>query len=190
MLLGFLNRDYMKVAQVHKEAGILPEGQSVELFAQACRSIGEPIFNLPQNEISIARLLQKLFKITEQFQMETQPQLLMLQKTMMMAEGIARKLNPMVNFWEISRDLLEDWGKENLGPKARVEEAYHQTIETIQNFSEAARNMNKVITPEGLIIHQQVIDYIRKDDKSENFWKGFITAILLSILGLLIVIKF
>jgi ubiquinone biosynthesis protein len=190
MLLGFLNKDYKKVADIHFDAGIVPSNQSRELFAQACRSIGEPIFDLPQNQISIAKLLQKLFRVTEQFKMEGQPQFLLLQKTMMMAEGIARRLSPQVNFWEISRELIEEWGKENLGPKAKFEENIRSTVQTFKDISSAARNLSKVITPNGVIIHQQHIDTIAKSNASENFWKGFITAVLLSILSILMVIKF
>lgn len=189
LLLGFLNRDYQKIADIHFDAGIVPQGQSRDLFAQACRSIGEPIFDLPQNQISIAKLLQKLFKVTENFKMEAQPQLVLLQKTMMMAEGIGRKLNPNINFWELSRDLIEEWGRENLGIKAKAEEKFNLAIETIKNFSEAARNLNKVITPNGIILHPKSIEH--DSQKSEDsFWKGFITAIILSILVLLFAIKF
>ena len=190
MLLGFLNKDYKKIADIHFDAGIVPENQSRELFAQACRSIGEPIFDLPQNQISIAQLLQKLFRITEQFKMEGQPQFLLLQKTMMMAEGIARRLNPQVNFWEISREQLEEWGKDNLGPRAKLEENIRLGIETFKSFGATVRNLNNIITPDGLVFNHQPVDSVDKSNSNENFWKGFITAILLSILGVLLVIKF
>jgi ubiquinone biosynthesis protein len=187
MLLAFLNRDYKKVSDIHFEAGYIPANQSRDLFAQACRAIGEPIFDLPQNQISIARLLQQLFRITEQFEMETQPQLLLLQKTMMMAEGIARKLNPQINFWELTRELIEDWGRDNLGPKARLEEAADIAKQTFYNFAEAVKNLNKVITPEGLVLANQS-KYIFGGKNS--FWKGFISAILLSIIAILLIINF
>src|SRR5581483_3285320 len=90
MLLGFLSGDYRRVAEVHLAAGYIPKGSSVDAFTQACRSIGEPILGRPLHEISLARLLAQLFRVTEQFEMETQPQLLLLQKTMVLAEGIGR----------------------------------------------------------------------------------------------------
>src|SRR5215469_14858536 len=99
MLLAFLTGDYRRVAEVHFEAGYVPARQSLETFAQACRSIGEPILGRPINEISLGRLLAQLFQVTEQFQMETQPQLLLLQKTMVLAEGVGRLLDPSVNMW-------------------------------------------------------------------------------------------
>jgi ubiquinone biosynthesis protein len=186
MLLAFLNRDYKKVSDVHFEAGYIPANQSRDLFAQACRAIGEPIFDLPQNQISIATLLQKLFKITEQFEMETQPQLLLLQKTMMMAEGIARKLNPQINFWELTRELIEDWGKDNLGAKARLEEAADIAKQTFLNLADAIKNLNKVITPQGLVLASQPKNI---SSNKNSFWKGFISAILLSIIAVLIIIN-
>ncbi|MDP6897388.1 MAG: AarF/UbiB family protein, partial [Rhodospirillales bacterium] len=109
MLLAFLMRDYRRAAEVHFEAGWIPADQSVDAFTQACRSIAEPILDKPQNEISIARLLGQLFQITEAFQMETQPELLLLQKTMLVAEGTARKLSPDANMWMLARPLIKEW---------------------------------------------------------------------------------
>ena len=94
LLVAFLRRDYRAVAEVQFRAGYVPADQSVEMFAQACRSIGEPIFGRPSHEISIARLLAHLLRVTEQFEMTVQPQLLLLQKTMLMAEGMGTRLNP------------------------------------------------------------------------------------------------
>jgi ubiquinone biosynthesis protein len=94
MLLAFLGRDYRRAAEVHFEAGWVPADRSLDAFAQACRSIAEPILDKPQREISIAHLLGHLFQVTETFAMETQPQLLLLQKTMLVAEGTGRKLAP------------------------------------------------------------------------------------------------
>lgn len=127
MLLGFLNRDYRRVAEVHFAAGWVPAGQSVEAFAQACRSIAEPIMDRPQNEISIGKLLGLLFQVTERFHMETQPQLLLLQKTMLVAEGTARKLAPDANMWMLARPLIEAWMIEQLGPESRLRE----TVDTL-----------------------------------------------------------
>jgi ubiquinone biosynthesis protein len=118
MLLAFLQGDYRRVAEVHFEAGYVPARQSLESFAQACRSIGEPILGRPLHEISLGRLLAQLFQVTEQFQMETQPQLLLLQKTMLMAEGMGTRLNPNVNIWELARPLIEDWMRDHFGPRA------------------------------------------------------------------------
>jgi ubiquinone biosynthesis protein len=120
MLLGFLTGDYRRVADVHLRAGYIPADQSVEAFALAARSIAEPIFGKPLNEISIAKLLAQLFRITERFNMETQPQLLLLQKTMLVAEGVGRRLHPEANMWELARPLIERWIAENMGPGERI----------------------------------------------------------------------
>jgi ubiquinone biosynthesis protein len=181
MLLGFLSRDYKKVSDVHFEAGYIPQNESRELFAQACRSIGEPIMDLPQNEISIAKLLEQLFRVTEQFNMETQPQLLLLQKTMMMAEGIGRSLNPEINFWELSRELIEDWGKENLGPKARIEDKVIETREALNSFLRSLGNLEKMITDQGLNFHPDFVEQVTKRRRQDNFWKfAFLLFIILA----------
>src|SRR5215468_3565476 len=120
LLVGFLRRDYRAVADVQFRAGYVPSHQSLEMFAQACRSIGEPIFGKPSHEVSIARLLAHLLRVTEQFEMTVQPQLLLLQKTMLMAEGMGTRLNPKVNIWELARPLIEEWMRTHFGPRATV----------------------------------------------------------------------
>jgi len=134
MLLGFLTADYRKVAEVHFRAGYVPAHKSIDAFAQACRSIGEPIMDRPLNEISLARLLGLLFQVTEAFEMETQPQLLLLQKTMLVTEGVGRKLDPDINVWELARPLIEDWMRENRGPEARVREAAADIARSIERL--------------------------------------------------------
>src|SRR6185312_4674074 len=118
MLLGFLTGDYRRVAEVHFAAGYVPPRRSVDAFTQACRSIGEPILGKPLQEISVARLLAQLFEITERFEMETQPQLLLLQKTMVVIEGVGRRLDPTINIWVLARPLIEGWMRDNRGPEA------------------------------------------------------------------------
>jgi hypothetical protein len=118
LLVAFLRRDYRAVAEVQFRAGYVPAHHSTEMFAQACRSIGEPIFGKPSHQISIARLLAQLLRVTEQFEMTVQPQLLLLQKTMLMAEGMGTRLNPRVNIWELARPLIEDWMRDHFGPRA------------------------------------------------------------------------
>lgn len=120
MLHAFLTRNYLRAAEIHFEAGYVPKHKSLANFAQACRSIGEPILGRPVNEISIARLLVQLFQITETFEMETQPQLLLLQKTMVTAEGVAQSLNTEINFWESAGPTVEHWMRENMGVEAQA----------------------------------------------------------------------
>jgi ubiquinone biosynthesis protein len=124
LLIAFLKRDYRRAAEVHLEAGWIPPSQSVEWFAQACCSVAEPILDRPQNEISIGRLLGQLFQVSRTFQMEAQINLLLLQKTMLVAEGISRRLNPNANIWALARPLAEDIMGDLLGPGARVREGF------------------------------------------------------------------
>jgi len=134
MLLGFLTRDYRRVAEVHIRAGFVPASKNVDAFAQACRTIAEPILGKPIAEISIARLLGQLFAITETFEMQTQPQLLLLQKSMLLAEGVGRTLAPQVNMWELAKPLIEDWMRERFGPEGKVTDAFATTIATLQKL--------------------------------------------------------
>ena len=145
MLLGFLSRDYERVAAVHFRAGYVPADQSQALFAQAARSIGEPILERPLNEISVARLLRQLFRITAQFNMETQPQLLLLQKTMLMAEGLGRRLNPNVNIWEMARPLIEDWMLDRLHPARRAGRAAAELRGRIDRFSTTMDRIDRAL---------------------------------------------
>ena len=118
ILLSFLRKDYMRAAEIHREAGYLPADQPVDSFAQALRSVAEPIFGLGATKVSMARLLGQLFTVTETFGMETQTQLILLQKTMVMVEGVARDLDPDVNMWSAAQPIVEQWVRKNLGPEA------------------------------------------------------------------------
>ena len=122
-LAGFLARDYLRVAEVHYEAGFVPRRHPAELFAQALRAIGEPIFGRTAHSVSMAKLLQQLFDTTRRFDMELQPQLVLLQKTMVVVEGVARALDPDFDIWEASRPVVERWMIDNLGPEARLRDA-------------------------------------------------------------------
>jgi ubiquinone biosynthesis protein len=134
MLLGFLTADYKRVADVHFDAGYVPASQDRQVFMQACRSIAEPIRDLPLSEISVGRLLGQLFEVTETFAMETQPQLLLLQKTMVVAEGVGRRLNPNVNMWELAQPLIEAWMVDNLGPQAQIRTVIDDGVETLRRL--------------------------------------------------------
>ena len=123
MLVGFLRRDYSGVADVFFDAGFVPRAQDKLAFTQACRAIGEPILDRPLAEISFGRVLGQILAVAEQFDMRAQPQLLILQKTMVVAEGVGRRLNPDVNMWQLAQPLVEDWIIEHLGPKAKISRA-------------------------------------------------------------------
>ena len=118
ILIGFLRRDYLRVAEVHFEAGYVSKNQNVQEFSQALRSVGEPIFGMEASDISMAKLLSRLFEVTEQFGMETRTELLLLQRTMVVVEGVSRSLDPNINMWETARPVVEKYIAATLGPKA------------------------------------------------------------------------
>lgn len=118
ILFGFIRRDYKRVAEVHFEAGYVPADRDVDEFARALRVVGDPIFGMDASHISMARLLAYLFEVTERFGMETRTELILLQRTMVVVEGVARSLNDKVDIWEDARPTVESYIKESIGPKA------------------------------------------------------------------------
>ena len=143
ILFGFIQRDYRKVAEVHLIAGLVPKEVPIDDLAQALRSIGEPIFGQAVKDISGGKLLKQLFNVTEKFNMQTQPQLLMLQKTMVVVEGVARKLNPNTNIWTTSKPVLESWLKETKDPITTINETIQNTSEVIKRLPEFPEIMDK-----------------------------------------------
>ncbi|MEO5339507.1 MAG: 2-polyprenylphenol 6-hydroxylase [Magnetococcus sp. MYC-9] len=120
ILQGFLQRDYRLVAQMHIAAGYVPRHTDLDAFEEACQMLAEPIFGQPLKDISIGNLLAQLFKVTERFDMPVQPHLLLLQKTMLVLEGVGREINPELNMWDLSGPLIRDWMADHLGPKGKL----------------------------------------------------------------------
>ena len=151
IIFGFINQDYYKIAKIHKEAGLIDSTQSIDDFSQALRSIGEPIINQKAKDISMGRVLMQLFDITKQFNMSLQPQLLLLQKTMIIIEGVARRFNPEINFWEVSKPEIEKWLKDELGPLTKLKEtgevlqALARRVPDIPDFLDRAENAFDII---------------------------------------------
>ena len=141
ILFGFIERDYVKVAEIHFLAGLVPPNTSKDDLAQALRSIGEPIFGQSIKDISGGNLLGQLFEITEKFNMHTQTQLLLLQKTMVVVEGVARKLDPDTNIWEVSRPVLENWIKSVKGPESTIK----KTLEISKDILDRIPDLPKVM---------------------------------------------
>lgn len=123
ILWGFIQRDYMLVSQVHFDAGYIPAHQSVEVFAQALRAVGEPMHQKTADEISMARLLTQLFEYTEVFEMQTRLELVFLQKTMVVVEGVGRNLDPKLDMWKVAEPVISEWVSINLGPKGQAKAA-------------------------------------------------------------------
>ena len=143
ILYGFIKRDYAKVAEVHLQAGLVPRDASKDEFAQALRSVGEPIFGQSIKDISGGNLLAQLFEITEKFNMVTQPSLLLLQKNMVVVEGVARKLFPETNIWEVSRPVLEGWLKNVKSPKTTIDKALNTSAEIIKRIPDFPQLMDR-----------------------------------------------
>ena len=143
ILYGFIKRDYKKVAEVHFLAGLVSKNVSKDEFAQALRSIGEPIFGQSAKNISGGKLLAQLFEITEKFNMQTQIQLLLLQKNMVVVEGVARKLDPNTNIWDISKPVLENWLREVKDPINKANDVLDNASEVIKRLPDLPDIMDK-----------------------------------------------
>ncbi len=144
ILFGFIRRDYRRVAEVHFEAGYVPNVHRVEDFAQAIRAIGEPIHSRTADQISMAKLLTLLFDVTALFDMTTRTELVLLQKTMVVVEGVARKLDPQLNMWSTSESVVGEWIAENLGPRGRIEDAGRSVSSAVAFLSEAPRRLEEI----------------------------------------------
>jgi ubiquinone biosynthesis protein len=194
ILYGFIKRDYEKVADVHFIAGLVPQDQSRESFSQALRSIGEPIFGQSIKNISAGRLLAQLFEITEQFNMATQPQLLLLQKTMVVVEGVARTLDEDANIWEISKPVLEGWLKKEVGPEAKFNQVVETTTKVIDRLPELPIMMDRAskaleLLAAGTVASNNEIakKFENEKLKIKNQQNQIIIFILLIVISLLII---
>ena len=118
ILYGFIKKDYKRVAEVHFEAGYVPADKDVDEFARALRAVGEPIFGMDASKISMGRLLSYLFEVTERFGMETRTELILLQRTMVVVEGVARSLHPNINIWQVAAPVVTDYISKSIGPRA------------------------------------------------------------------------
>jgi ubiquinone biosynthesis protein len=141
ILYGFITRDYKRVAEVHFEAGYVPPIHSVEEFSQALRAIGEPLHTVNASDISMARLLTLLFEVTALFDMRTRTELVLLQKTMVVAEGVARAFDPKLDIWKTSAPVVREWIEKNLGVKAKIEDAGNSLAE----LAKLATHLPKVL---------------------------------------------
>ena len=128
ILFGFIRKDYRRVAEVHFEAGYVPADRNIDDFARALRAVGEPIFGMSANRISMARLLAYLFEVTERFGMETRTELILLQRTMVVVEGVARSLSPNINIWQVAQPIVERYIAENVGPKALLRDLWKTAL--------------------------------------------------------------
>jgi ubiquinone biosynthesis protein len=189
MLIGFLSADYRAAAEAHFKAGYVPADKSVAAFTQACRSIAEPILGRPLNEISLARLLGQLFQVAETFEMETQPQLLLLQKTMLVAEGVGRALDPTINMWELARPLIEAWMIETRGPQARLRHFAADVVTVMERLPPAlagAERMLAMLSEGSLRLHPDSIRALTEAGRRDNrswLWALWIAVALIALIA-------
>jgi len=144
-LLAFFNRDYRRVAEMHIESGWVPAHTRVEEFESAIRSVCEPIFDKPLKDISFGLLLLRLFQTARRFDMEVQPQLVLLQKTLLNIEGLGRQLYPDLDLWQTAKPFLESWFKERLSPKAKIKQAIKKFPELAEQFPEVPSLLFQVL---------------------------------------------
>lgn len=140
ILWGFISRDYDRIARVHFEAGYVPPHHSVDTFAQALRAVGEPVIGRQASQVSMGRLLGQLFEITALFDMHMRPELVLLQKTMVSVEGVARRLNPDHDLWEAAKPVVERWIRRELGPAVQAKETVEEVVATLKALSRLIQN--------------------------------------------------
>lgn len=158
ILRAFLEQDYHRVAEVHIMAGYVPAHQSVDDFALACMAIGKPILGRPLQDISIGQLLGQLFAVSTLFEMETQPQLLLLQKNMVLAEGVGRMLNPHVNMWHLAEPLIERWAQQHLSLEGRAKLVAGEVYEAAKRLPVLMRRVDEALHSfdgEGFKLHPE-----------------------------------
>ena len=178
ILYGFITRNYTRVADVHFDAGYVPSHQSPRMFAQALRAIGEPLMDKEAEEISMARLLGQLFQVTEQFDMVTQPQLILLQKTMVVVEGVARMLNPRLNMWVTAEPVVEEWMQTKLGPEGRLQDAGEGAAsvgrfmadlpELLAGAGQAAHMLSDMADSGGIRLDRQTTEQLARAQADQN----------------------
>ena len=196
ILLGFITRDYRRTAEVHFEAGYVPAQHSIASFAQAIRAIGEPIHNRTAEEISMARLFMLLFEITALFDMRTRPELVLLQKTMVVVEGVARALDPKLDMWTVAEPVVREWMERHLGPAGRLEGAAEGAIEVGRFVGDLPQLLARgaalveqldVITRDGLVLAPATVADIGRAEARRNRW---MVLALWTIAGLLAILLF
>ena len=141
ILYGLITGNYRRVAEIHFEAQYVPSYHSVEEFATALRAVGEPMRGKPVSELSVGQMLDGLFAITRDFDMQTQPHLLLLQKTMVMVEGLATSLDPTINMWDVSAPFVREWIRDELGPEAALADRLRTDVATLLRLPELIRRI-------------------------------------------------
>ena len=135
ILIGFLQKDYKKVAKVHIENGLVPSNTDIVKFSLACRIIGESVVGLSVKQISLVKLLDLLMKTTKKYNMDTRSEFLLLQKTMMLVEGVGMELNNDLNMWDIARPWVKEWAVKNIGFDAKIRDNVLDLLKILKRLS-------------------------------------------------------
>jgi ubiquinone biosynthesis protein len=194
ILYGFIRRDYQRIAEVHIEAGYVPRTHTPEDFAQALRAIGEPIHGHRASEISMAKLLGLLFEVTDIFHMETRPELVLLQKTMVVVEGVARRLDPEFDMWTTAEPVVSEWIERHLGAAGRIENAASTVRDVgrfLKNLPETLARVDSAVdrlaalSAGGLKLDEETVDQLAKASRHEAYWSRW--AIRIGVVALVII---
>ncbi len=177
ILYGLITGDYRRVAEIHFEAQYVPPHHSVQEFATALRAAGEPIRGLPVKDISVGRMLESLFSITRDFDMPTQPHLLLLQKSMVMNEGVATALDPDINMWETAEPFLREWLRSELGPEAYYADRLVELVRSVKLIPELIQRMDQYYPPFGAAPPPPPLPEIAVFERPK--WAGHIVAAIL-----------
>ncbi|MBV1894925.1 MAG: 2-polyprenylphenol 6-hydroxylase [Rhodobacteraceae bacterium] len=177
ILFGFIQKDYKRVAEVHFEAGYVSADQDVDEFARALRAVGEPIFGVDATGISMGRLLSYLFEVTERFGMETRTELILLQRTMVVVEGVARSLNPHINIWEVAKPVVEDYIKQSIGPRA-----------VLSDLTKTARVLARFGPRLPQLVEAALVRQAHNEDSPRTRWRLIRPALVGAVFGALLVI--
>jgi ubiquinone biosynthesis protein len=180
--LAFFKRDYKRVAQAHIEAGWAPPQTRVDEFEAAIRSVCEPIFDRPLKEISFGRFLLRLFQTSRRFGVVIQPQLVMLQKTLLNIEGLGRQLDPDLDLWQTAKPFLERWMNEQLGWRGLIRTMKTEAPHWGTLLPQLPRLVHRALSREGDSEVQQLREELRARDARERRWMMVIAALLALVL--------
>ena len=181
ILYGLTTGNYRRVAEIHFEAQYVPSYHSVDEFATALRAVGEPMRGKPVSELSVGQMLDGLFAITRDFDMQTQPHLLLPQKTMVMVEGIATQRPPEINMWDVSAPYVRSWIRDELGPEAALADRIRTDFQTLLRLPDLVRRIEERFPPKGGAPEQPPlpeIELVWERKRRSNQWVGYILAAL------------
>jgi ubiquinone biosynthesis protein len=191
ILYGLTTGNYKRVAEIHFEAQYVPSYHNVDEFATALRAVGEPTRGKPVSELSVGQMLDSLFAITRDFDMQTQPHLLLLQKTMVMVEGIATSLNPAINMWDVAAPYVREWIRGELGPEAMLADEIRKQAETLKLIPDLIRRLDEQLPKKGGAPEPPPLPPVQLvwERRSEsNGWLGYLFAAIIGAAATIAVI--